>query len=221
MRPLSQVVLLIAAGLAGAVVAGATPASIIQIPSTDTIAKDTFHLDYDTLFTVGEGTHNTTGMDFGVGYGITDRWEIGLDYLTNTGHPLTFHTKYRVYDHSGLAVAVGAWMLGDSGTTGGNEYYGLASYKTKVGRFAAAGGFGDQATFGQDHNQLWLSYDKSFGKRWWVGADYVSGKSFLGAKNVGVGYNFASNADLILGYDIYNSSALNNTVTVQLDVNLK
>ncbi len=218
MRSLARIAMLLGAAVIVATVAGATPSTIITIPSTDTIAKNTFHIDYDTLFTVGQGKSNTTAMDFGLGYGITDRWEIGLDYLTNTSNPVIGHTKYRVYDKGGFAVALGAWLLGDSGTTGGNQFYGLASYKTQVGRFAVGGAFGDRATFGRDHNQLWLSWDKQLAKKWWAGVDYVSGDSFLGATNFGVSYAFADNVSMILGYDLYNSSAFKDTATVQMDV---
>ncbi len=220
MRVLPPAVLVVVAMLAWAATAGATPSTIISIPSTDTFPKGTFFLDYDTLFTTGQA-HNTTAMDFGLGYGITDRWEIGVDYLTNTGHPLTFNTKYRVYDHSGFAVAVGAWMLGDSGSTGGNQYYGLASYKSSAGRFAVGGGIGDQATFGPDHNQLWASWDKQLAKKWWAGVDYISGQSFAGSTNLGVAYTFADNTSIIFGYDFYNNSAFPDTVTVQLDLGFK
>jgi hypothetical protein len=201
--------------------AGATPSTIVFIPSTDTVAKGTAHLDYDTYFTVGQGKNNATTMDFGVGYGITDRWEMGVDYFTGTPDPVCFHTKYRVYDRKGLKIALGAQLVGHRGTTGADQLYGLGSYDTRIGRFAAGYAFGDRKTLGPDHDQLWLSWDKALTDRWWAGVDYASGTSSLGALSLGVGYSFAKNAGLILGYDAYNSGALRDAVTLQLDVNLE
>ena len=66
---------------------------------------------------------------------------------------------------------------------------------------------------------LLAAFEKHLNDKWWIGMDYQSGKSALGALSFGVGYSLTPNASLLLGYDIYNSSAYKNTVTVQLDVN--
>lgn len=198
----------------------ATPSSIIVIPSTDTVDKGTLHLDLDTLFTVGQGADNSSTLSIGATYGVTDDLEIGFDYLSDTADPLIANVKYQVYEDDRLSVALGGWLLGDAGTTGGNQVYGLVSHTGGAGRFAVGYASGSRSTFGRDQNQLWLSYDRDLGDRWWVGADYISGDSSLGGLNLGVGYSFADNGGLIVGYDIYNDNSLDNTLTVQVDVDL-
>jgi hypothetical protein len=198
---------------------GATPSTIIYIPSTDTCPEGTVHLDYDTLFTVGQGSDNSTASSIGAVYGVTERLEVGFDYLTNTTNPVVGNAKYRVWNDDRFTVAVGAWLLGDEGTTGANQVYGLASYRCEAGRFAAGFAHGSRATLGADQNQLWLSYDRALDDKWWVGADYVSGGSPMGSLNLGVSYAIADNVSVIVGYDLYNAAGANDTVTVQLDAN--
>ena len=206
--------------MTSAATVGATPSSIIIIPSTDTVEKGTVHLDLDTLFTVGQGANNSSALSIGATYGLTDDLEVGFDYLSDTGDPLVGNLKYQVYKDQGIAVALGGWLLGHTGTTGANQIYGLLSYSCDAGRFAVGYASGSESTFGQDGNQLWLSYDKALDDQWWVGADYVSGDSYIGGLSFGVGYSFAENAGLILGYSLYNNNAVDNTVTAQVDVNL-
>ncbi|MBM3473637.1 MAG: hypothetical protein FJX75_10245 [Armatimonadetes bacterium] len=217
MRALRILAICVGLPVASTSLVNATPSTIIYIPSTDTLAKGTVHLDYDTLFTVGRGKGNSTAASIGALYGVTDRLEVGLDYLTSTGNPLVGNAKYKVWNDDRFAVAVGAWLLGDEGTTGVNQVYGLASYNCKDGRFAAGFAHGSKTTLGTDEDQFWLSYDKVLNDRWWVGADYVSGDSAMGSLNLGVGYTLADNVSMILGCDLYNASGANDTVTVQLD----
>jgi hypothetical protein len=199
----------------------ATPSSIIIIPSTDTVGRGTVHLDLDTLFTVGEGAKNNSTLSLGATYGVTDDLEVGFDYLSDTSDPLIANVKYQVYEDDRVTVALGGWLLGDAATTGGNQVYGLVSYDSDAGRFAVGYASGSRSTFGRDQDQLWLSYDRELGDRWWLGADYVSGESFLGGFSFGAGYSVAENAGLIVGYSIYNDSALDNILTVQVDVDLE
>jgi predicted porin len=197
----------------------ATPSTIIYIPSTDTYPKGTAHMDVDTVFTIGQAGNNTSVTSIGGTYGVTDRLEVGLDYVTDTTNPLIGNAKYKVWNDDRFAIAVGAWLLGDPGTTGANQFYGLASYSADAGRFAIGFGRGSRRTLGTGENQLWLSYDKALNDKWWVGADYVSGSSPMGSLNLGVGYTLADNVSMILGYDFYNAAGPTDTATVQLDVN--
>jgi hypothetical protein len=109
-------------------------------------------------------------------------------------------------------------MLGDEGTTGVNQVYVLASYAAKVGRFALGYAVGSRRTLGTDQDQVWASYDRALSDKWWVGADYISGDSFMGSLNVGAAYTIADNVSMILGYDFYNAPGAKDTVTAQLDV---
>lgn len=216
-----RVCTLIACMLVATGIASATPSSIILIPSTDTVDKGTVHVDLDTLFTVGQGSDNSSVLSIGATCGVADRLEVGFDYLSDTTNPLVANVKYQVCGNDTLAFAVGGWLLGDQGSSGANQVYGLVSYTCEAGRFAAGFATGSQSTLEMDEDQLWLSYDRSIGDDWWVGADFVSGDSFLGSLNAGVGYSFAENAGIIVGYNAYNSSgAFDDTVTVQIDIDL-
>jgi hypothetical protein len=206
--------------LTSSAVAHATPSSIIIIPSTDTVGKGTVHVDLDTLFTVGQGADNSSALSIGATYGLTDDLEVGFDYLSDTGDPLVGNIKYQAYQDGRVTVALGGWLLGNAGTSGANQVYGLVSHDSSAGRFAVGYASGSRSTFGQDQDQLWLSYDKAIDDRWWVGADYISGDSPIGGLNFGVGYSFAENGGLIVGYSIYNSDTSDNTVTVQVDMDL-
>ena len=217
MRALLSTVVCFALLVVAATWVGATPSTIIYIPSTDTCPKGTVHLDYDTLFTVGQGSANSTATSIGAVYGVTDRLEIGFDYLTNTTNPLIGNVKYKAWNDDHIALALGAWLLGDTGSTGANQVYGLASYTCDAGRFAAGFAHGSRSTLGTDENQLWLSYDKALDDKWWLGADYVSGDSPMGSLNLGVGYAVSDNVGMILGYDFCNASGANDTVTLQVD----
>lgn len=201
-------------------VAGATPSSIIIIPSTDTVGKGTVHMDLDTLFTVGQGADNSSALSVGATYGLTEDLEVGFDYLSDTGDPLVGNIKYQAYQDEGITVALGGWLLGNAGTSGANQVYGLVSLDCDAGRFAVGYASGSRSTFGQDQDQLWVSYDRAIDDRWWVGADYISGDSPIGGLNLGVGYSFAQNGGLIVGYSVYNNNASDDTVTVQVDVDL-
>jgi len=219
MRTITLALLCLTVMVVAASLAGATPSSIVFIPSTDTVPQGTVHLDVDTLFTVGQGSSNTSTTSIGAVYGATDRLEIGLDYVTHTTNPLVGNLKYKAWNNDEFAVAVGAWLLGDSGTTGANQVYALGSYKCDAGRFALGFAHGDEETLGEDNDQLWVSYDRQLNGKWWVGADFVSGHSPMGSLNLGVGCAVADNVGLILGYDFYNASGINDTVTLQLDAN--
>ncbi len=198
-------------------IASATPSSIILIPSTDTVDKGTVHFDLDTLFTVGQGSENSSVLSIGPTCGVTDCLEVGFDFLSDTTNPLVGNVKFKVCNSDPWAFVVGAWLLGDPGTTGANQFYGLASYTCDAGRLAAGFASGRESTLGVDEDQLWLSFDRDLSDDWWFGADFVSGDSFLGSFNAGFGYSVAENAGILIGYNALNASGAQDTVTVQVD----
>ena len=218
MRIASCFVLSLAGLLLVGSIAGATPSSIILIPSTDVVDEGVVHMDLDTLFTVSQGGGNASALSIGATYGVFEDVEVGFDWLSDTTNPLVGNIKWQPYSNDEIAIAIGAWLCGDNTSSGANQFYGLVSYDSDIGRFAAGGAFGSKTNLGMDENQLWLSYDKALDDEWWVGADYVSGDSWLGSLNVGVGYAVADNAGLILGYNSYNAGGPG-TLTMQVDAN--
>ena len=201
-----------------AATAYATPSSIILIPSTDTVEEGAVHMDLDTLFTVGQGAGNSSALSIGATYGVTEDLEVGFDWLSDTSTPVVGNVKWRPWSNDEWSVVVGAWLLGDASTSGSNQVYGLVSHDCSAGRFAVGYATGSTQALAPDESQFWFSYDKTLNDDWWLGADYVSGDSWLGSANVGVGYAVSDNVGLILGYNHYNAAGTDDTLTMQVDV---
>lgn len=206
--------------------ASATPSSIVWIPSTDIQPGGKTHLGIDNYFTLrslksGESTAAFTTPIVGLTWGIRD-FEFGFDYVASQDDPLYFNAKVHLLGKKAtdLNVVAGVYNLGTTSATNQEVKYLLGSVSAKDGtRFSLGYGIGRKAALGSDHNMVLASIDKQLNDKWWVGLDYQGGKSALGALSFGVGYSFAPNASILLGYDIYNNKAYKNTATIQLDVN--
>jgi hypothetical protein len=203
--------------------ARATPSTLIWIPSTDIQPADKVHFGIDNYFTVNAG--DTTGAfttpDYGLTWGFKNG-EVGIDYIASQDKPLYFNFKYLLMGKAptDLNVVAGAYNVGQTSATNQEIKYLLTSTTDKNGwRYSLGYGWGRKQALGADHNMVLAGIDKQLNGKWWVAADYQGGKSCVGALNFGVGYTFAPNASVIVGYDIYNDSNLKNTVTTQLDIN--
>jgi hypothetical protein len=156
----------------------------------------------------------------------------GLDFSDN--HPAMFNAKLGTPEDAlfkySPAIAAGVYNLGlkqiPTGTPGMNMVYGLlARTLPVVGRISAGGYHGSEASLGKGaNNGVLLSWDRTMAEisdKLWMGVDYQSGNSAVGALNFGVSWNFSKNVAVIFGYDIYKEKALagNNTFTTQLDIN--
>lgn len=209
-----------------AVAAGATPSTLVWIPSTDLQADRTWHLGIDNYFAPPRaGVDNTPVYDFGLEYGFAGgRAEVGLDYLTGFADPIFFNAKYRLSAETDTtpAVAVGAYNLGTrAGVTDFNMVYLLASKILAPLRLTLGYCHGNPAALGRDENMLMAGVDAvlTADGKWWGAVDYQSGKNVFGALSAGVSYAFAPNVSLLVGYDWYNDRDLSDTVTTQLDLN--
>ncbi len=218
MRKLTAV--LSAALAALPVVIGATPSTLVWIPSTDIQPKGVFHLGYDTYTSPGSDATNATV--YGVTYGVSEQIEVGIDYFSGTNRPWFFNAKLRVLEEneSNPAVALGIYNVSPKSDVTQNLAYALVS-KTFAGtRFHAGYATGKKSVLGRDENMVLLGIDRQLDDKWWVAADYQGGKSFMGALSVGAAYKFADNASVLVGYDFYNDSSIKDTVTVQIDIDL-
>jgi hypothetical protein len=59
--------------------------------------------------------------------------------------------------------------------------------------------------------------------KWWLTADFQSGRNLYGCVNGGIGYNLTPKVLVFAGYDHYNSPSIvgaTNSVNVQIDINL-
>jgi len=229
-------------------IALATPSTQIWIPSTDIQAFGTGHLGIDNYIrTSKNGPVANNVYDIGLTAGVLP-WEklqaeVGVDYIdggTNAGadaHPLYFNAKLGTPEDSlckySPALAVGIYNVGTQ--TGGNAptkqnmVYGLVARTLPVIGRISAGGFHGSSTVLVDENGksandgLLLSWDRTMSEisdKLWLGVDYQSGKSALGALNFGVSWKFSKNVAVLFGYDIYNNvkTGGKNTFTTQVDI---
>ncbi len=206
--------------------AAATPSTLIWIPSTDIQPADKTHFGIDNYFTekslqAGEATGAFTTPTYGLTWGGKN-FEVGIDYVASQDKPLYFNFKYLVAGKkpTDLNVVVGVYNLGQTSATNQEVKYVLTSTTDQNGwRYTLGYGWGRKEVLGDDHNMIMAGIDKQLNDKWWVAADYQGGKSALGALSFGVGYTFAPNASVILGYNVYNDGNLKNTITTQLDIN--
>ena len=212
--------ILLCSALACATNVLATPSTLVWIPSTDIQASGTTHIGYDTYTTPGSGGGNFT--DYGVTCGINGNVEIGADYWTGTNDPWVFNAKVRLAQETAHqpAFAAGIYNFAGSEANAQNVAYALASKSFRGTRFTAGCARGRRGALGNDRTMVLLGVDRTCGDRWWVGADYQSGKSALGALSLGVAYKFAPNASAMVGYDWYNSGGIEDTFNVQVDIDM-
>jgi hypothetical protein len=186
---------------------------------------------FDIGLTAGVLPFEKLQMEVGVDY-----VGAGLDFSDN--HPVMLNAKLGTPEDAlfkySPAIAVGVYNFGfkqiPTVTPGMNMVYGLlARTLPVVGRISAGGYHGSETalvgTNGKGANDgVLLSWDRTMTEisdKLWMGVDYQSGNSAVGALNFGVSWNFSKNVAVIFGYDIYKEKALagNNTFTTQLDIN--
>lgn len=203
-------------------VAGATPSTLVWIPSTDIQADGTWHLGIDNYFTPTAGSKSPT--DVGLTYGLlSGKLEVGLDYFGGQDDPFYVNAKYLVRPESGKlpAIALGGYNFGTAkDVTDANVLYGLAAKTFGPVRLTAGYAHGKSVTLGVDPDMLLLGADGYLtgDKKWWGAVDFQSGDSALGALSFGLSYSFADNVSVLVGCDLYNNAALDDTVTTQLDI---
>jgi len=236
--------------LLAATAAMATPSTQIWIPSTDVQAYKTLHLGIDNYIRSTSNGGGNNYYDIGLTAGVLPfeklQMEIGADYLDGglnsaaDKHPVYFNAKIGTPEDSlfklSPAFAVGAYGLGTNmdtfanGGTAQNVVYGLlAKTLPVVGRISAGGFHGSRKVLADENGNsandgVLLSWDRTMSEisdKLWLGVDYQSGKSSLGATSFGASWAFAKNVSVIFGYDVYNNvkTGGKNTFTTQLDIN--
>jgi hypothetical protein len=120
------------------------------------------------------------------------------------------------------AVAIGAYNWGGKANSlAGNLWYALVSKNFgKTGRFHVGYQHGQKSRIGgRDEDMFLFGYDKQFTEKWGGAVDFASGKSTFGAVSPGVACSFAQNTSVLFGYDFYNNGDLDDTITIQVDIN--
>jgi len=216
----------------------ATPSTLIWIPSTDIQAHRTWHLgvdNYSTLKKLKDGKSfpflTNPAKDLGLTYGYRSV-EAGVDCFPGTDDPLFLNAKALLLkeNRNRPGLAVGLYNVGTNrNTTGYNMMYVLVSKALPSGagrvHLGYCRGLGKRHLFVDSRgnpvsrDMVMAGYDRQIDSRWWVGADFQSGKSAFGALNFGVAYSFSPNTSVIFGYDFYNDSGYERSFTTQLDIN--
>ena len=225
----------------GAGIAAATPSTQIWIPSTDIQPYKKVHFGMDTYIkseSNGDGTTEATLTNIGLTVGVLPyqkiQAEIGVDYRDINGEhtsPLYFNAKVATPEDSlfknSPAIAVGGYDFGTKEDVSDyNLLYGLVA-KTfgKLGRVSAGYYTGNDKLLvkldgTKDESGVLLSWDRTISEisdKLWAAVDYQGAENGYGALSFGVAWKFAPNVGVILGYDIYNESEYEPTVTLQLD----
>jgi hypothetical protein len=222
MNPLRTALATLALASAALGTAWSTPSTIIFIPSTDVQAPKTWHFGLDSYFTFdGTGTGNT--VDTGLTYGLPGRLEVGFDHIGGTDDPFLGNLKWQAVPEKGNspAIAIGGYNFGGKDNAlAGNLFYALVS-KTfgKSGRVHLGYQHGEENRVGEDNDMILAAWEKQLNPKWWVAVDYASGDSAFGALTPGFAYTFRENTSVLVGYDFYNDSDLDDTITVQVDIN--
>ncbi|GMT42251.1 MAG: hypothetical protein IEMM0002_0662 [bacterium] len=222
--------------LAQASVVHATPSTQIWIPSTDIQDYGVVHLGADNYNTIS--TAPASGGSSLVNYGLTVGafsnetvgLEVGIDWREASEDPLYLNAKAGLPEGAMFGgspeFAFGGYEFGTkSNATDYNILYGLVA-KTfgDAGRFSAGFYSGNDKLLvdkngEKDASGVLLSFDRSFGEKFWGAIDYMGGENIYGAFSFGVSYALSDKSSFLVGYDIYNNSDIKNTMTFQLDVN--
>ncbi len=246
MRKIGLITAMMAFILAQASVVFATPSTQIWIPSTDIQGFGVAHLGVDNYNTVGKKGADG-GRTFPTTYGLTvgvvpsDVWgiEIGVDMMEASDDPLFFNAKIGVSEGAlggwSPSLALGGYGFGTKkDSTDSNLIYGLVA-KTfgEIGRFTIGYYTGNDKLLvdkngEKDNSGLLASWDKQLSDKFWAAIDYQGGNNVWSAVSFGVSYALSDSASIILGYDVFLETDLNNdgiddnanTMTFQLDVNL-
>jgi hypothetical protein len=164
------------------------------------------------------------GFDYKKGFGALDNW------------PLYGYFKFAVpedaYFKNMPAFAVGAYDIGYKHNQTDNNVWYLTAAKTiyvdklNLGRFSAGYFTGNSRTLldenGSSDNYgpmfVWERTMSEISDRLWFCVDYQGTRSSYGALNYGFSWKFNNNVSVILGYDKYNNPILEDTITLQFDI---
>lgn len=217
-----------------------TPSTQIWIPSTYIEPFGNIHFGASQYISVnGKGMLINNGITAGALPFKYAQMEIGVDWRDiNANHiyPFFYNAKFGVPENSfskfAPSFAAGIYDLGfQSGKNNSDVIYSLLAKNIwKLGEFS--GGF----YYGAGSRLLWLnnkgnadrwgaiiSWDRTMteiSKNLWLAIDYQSGGNAYGAFNFGGAWYFAPNASVLVGYDIFNNPTTDNTITIQIYLDL-
>lgn len=226
----------------------ATPSTEYWSPCTmDVQAAETWHFTYDSYSTRRTGGDFPTdlGLEYGLRLSKVVNAEVGFDWLSKVSYPFYLNAKVGVAEgklgKNSPGFSVGIFNVGTkksdaaAGISGTRQnVIDIIVGKTVAKNLRMHAGYyrGSSALLrssaGQKKNSGFMfAFDYGFKptkdgyNRFAFIGDYMSGKNALGGGGVGLTYNFAANAGVIVGPVWFNDQGLNGKVkwTTQLDVN--
>lgn len=224
--------------------AAASPSRVWAVPSADVLDYGTARFDMETYSTFmknrADGGWNQ--INYGATYGLIPYTfsksfgiELGLDYRDLNGSvptaadsPLFLNLKFALREGALFsdyfpAIAIGLLDYGGKGgETAANIMY-LTASKRFFGSWRVGFGFYsgnssvmvDEAGQGSGSGPMG-SIEYQLNKKWWFAADGLIGKSRYASMNLGAGYLLQPGVRMAVAYDIYASTNLKPTVSVQL-----
>lgn len=227
----------------------ATGSTHIWGPSTDVQAFKVWHLTCDLYLPVetsASGNRVASVTNLGVTVGVLPskkvNLEVGFDHKSGLGrldaYPLYGNAKIGVPENSfGTffpALAVGVFDVGTKG--GGTDYnviYGKAARSfsagaVSLGRISVGYFSGNEDLLrdedGEKDNQgvmaAWERTMTEISDRLWICFEYMGTKSAYGCYNAGASWKVASNVAVLGGFQAYANDLIDNTVTLQVDIDL-
>ncbi len=197
--------------------------------------------NYFTVFNKdhhGQAFPTDVGLTLGLLTWCDWKAEVGIDYLGSFDYPWYFNGKVGI-EESKLFAQAPSFSVGiyDVGTQAGitnlnivNAVVGKTLPNWLSGGELFLGAFVGSHTLGRDQGGYMVGYLNVFCPakdcngvdywKWWLVADYASGKNFLGGGGVGITYFFNSRACVLTGPTWFNDAHLNKRWkwTVQIDI---
>ncbi len=208
-----------------------SPLNLISVPSTDTQPVGTYRLDVDSISVIGTTDKYVNDLgSTGLSYGVCRGLDVGVEVLWGVDHPFFVHAKYAFplsSESEAFKMAVGGYALGLDNAPTHDIWYGVVSYAFGADRLHLGYFTGNDNTLrdllaGTDESSgLLLGWDRTLGERWWVGVDYMAGKSTQGALNVGVRYDISPDSSLLCGFDFWNHDGIADTVNLQYQLSFR
>ena len=207
----------------------ATPSTLVWIPSTDIQGLKTWHFGVDDLINYGSPEKiKADATVVGITYGVAEGFEVGLDVFSGIDDPLFLNAKWSsqpLGKNGEWQGSLGGYNFGFDSATSPDILYALVSYKAGKDRFHLGYFTGDDmvmidpVTGGDESDGVLFGWDRSFGNKWWGSVDYQGGDSTYGATSFGVAYTLSDSASILAGMNFYNNPAIDDTVTIQFDLN--
>lgn len=234
-------------GCAGAALA--TGSTHIWGPSTDVQAFKVWHLTCDMYLPVetsASGGRVPTVTNLGVTVGVlpfkTVNMEVGFDHKSGLGrwddYPLYGNAKVGVPENAFgkcfPALAVGVFDVGTKGdATDYDVCYGKAAKTFSAGEFSlgrfSVGYFSGSEdlllddTGEKDNQGIMVAWERTMTElsdKLWICLEYMGTKSAYGCFTGGASWKVAPNVAVLGGFQAYANDLIDNTVTVQVDIDL-